>query len=77
MISELNVWIKLGFHYWIKPGGGKSIATILEEGDGELFSVLFFTIFTLYSKYFVKSNQLLLNILIYMMQQIMSKQDAL
>lgn len=41
LISELNVWIKLGFLYWIKPVGIGSISSIWENIAGKYFFFLF------------------------------------
>lgn len=39
LISELNVWIKLGFLYWIKPVSIGSMSSIWENREGKTFSV--------------------------------------
>lgn len=40
LISELNVWIKLGFLYWIKPVGIGSMSSIWERRGEKAFSLL-------------------------------------
>lgn len=46
LISELHVWIKLGFLYWIKPVGIGSMSSIWENRRGKKcpFVLLFFSL---------------------------------